>query len=53
MYIYPISERAEEIGETVGYQIRLEKRAEEAHTKLLFCTTGGWLGVGVCVGGLG
>jgi ATP-dependent RNA helicase DHX36 len=34
------SERAEDIGETVGYQIRLEKMAEDAQTKLLFCTTG-------------
>lgn len=34
------SERAEDIGETVGYQIRLEKMAEDANTKLLFCTTG-------------
>lgn len=43
---HPNSERAESIGETVGYQIRLEKMAEEASTKLLFCTTGtfgGWV----------
>lgn len=33
------SERGEELGETVGYQIRLEtKRSDQ--TRLLFCTTG-------------
>ena len=33
------SERAESVGQTVGYQIRLEaKRSRD--TKLLFCTTG-------------
>lgn len=32
-------ERAEALGGTVGYQIRLEKRASE-DTRLLFCTTG-------------
>ena len=33
------SERAETVGQTVGYQIRLEaKRSRD--TKLLFCTTG-------------
>ena len=33
------TERAEKIGETVGYNIRLDKRASR-DTKLLFCTTG-------------
>lgn len=33
------SEKAEECGGTVGYQIRLERRAGE-RTRLLFCTTG-------------
>ena len=33
------SERAEEVGLMVGYQIRLEKRAADS-TRLLFCTTG-------------
>ena len=33
------SERAEKIGETVGYQIRLESKRSKA-TRLLFCTTG-------------
>nr|XP_018900837.1 PREDICTED: putative ATP-dependent RNA helicase DHX57 [Bemisia tabaci]XP_018900838.1 PREDICTED: putative ATP-dependent RNA helicase DHX57 [Bemisia tabaci] len=32
-------ERAERIGHTVGYQIRLESRMS-AYTRLLFCTTG-------------
>lgn len=32
-------ERSERLGSTVGYQIRLEKRASE-DTRLLFCTTG-------------
>ncbi|XP_073317319.1 BTB/POZ domain-containing protein At3g05675-like [Primulina huaijiensis] len=36
------SERGEKLGETVGYQIRLEsKRSDE--TRLLFCTTGVFL----------
>ncbi|KAJ1694012.1 hypothetical protein LUZ63_010710 [Rhynchospora breviuscula] len=33
------SERGEELGETVGYQIRLESK-QSALTRLLFCTTG-------------
>ncbi|KAG2537593.1 hypothetical protein PVAP13_9NG309500 [Panicum virgatum] len=33
------SERGEELGETVGYQIRLESK-RSAQTRLLFCTTG-------------
>ncbi|KAK9122915.1 hypothetical protein Sjap_012517 [Stephania japonica] len=33
------SERGEDLGETVGYQIRLEAK-RSAHTRLLFCTTG-------------
>lgn len=33
------SERAERIGETVGYQIRLETKMSQ-YTRLLFCTTG-------------
>jgi HrpA-like RNA helicase len=33
------SERAEEAGGLVGYQIRLERKAAAA-TRLLFCTTG-------------
>ena len=33
------AERGETVGGTVGYQIRLERRACE-HTKLLFVTTG-------------
>ena len=33
------SERAEKIGDTVGYQIRLESKRSKA-TRLLFCTTG-------------
>ena len=33
------AERGETVGGTVGYQIRLERRASE-HTKLLFVTTG-------------
>ncbi|KAL8505164.1 hypothetical protein ACS0TY_016392 [Phlomoides rotata] len=33
------SERGEQIGETVGYQIRLESN-RSAQTRLLFCTTG-------------
>lgn len=33
------AERGEAVGGTVGYQIRLERRASE-HTKLLFVTTG-------------
>lgn len=33
------SERGENLGETVGYQIRLESK-RSAQTKLLFCTTG-------------
>ncbi|GKV31947.1 hypothetical protein SLEP1_g40596 [Rubroshorea leprosula] len=33
------SERGESLGETVGYQIRLESR-RSAQTRLLFCTTG-------------
>ena len=33
------SERVERVGETVGYQIRLETR-RSAKTRLLFCTTG-------------
>ncbi|KAL7133628.1 hypothetical protein ABFS83_12G154800 [Erythranthe nasuta] len=33
------SERGEKIGETVGYQIRLESK-RSAQTRLLFCTTG-------------
>ena len=33
------SEKAEPLGKTVGYQIRLERRACD-DTKLLFCTTG-------------
>jgi len=33
------TERGETVGGTVGYQIRLERRASE-HTKLLFVTTG-------------
>ena len=32
-------ERGEELGESVGYQIRLEAR-RSADTRLLFCTTG-------------
>ncbi|KAJ4831890.1 hypothetical protein Tsubulata_022306 [Turnera subulata] len=33
------SERGENLGETVGYQIRLESK-QSAQTRLLFCTTG-------------
>ncbi|RZR72610.1 hypothetical protein BHM03_00014968 [Ensete ventricosum] len=33
------SERGESLGETVGYQIRLEAKRSE-RTRLLFCTTG-------------
>lgn len=33
------SERGESIGETIGYQIRLESK-RSADTRLLFCTTG-------------
>lgn len=33
------SERGESLGETVGYQIRLESK-RSAETRLLFCTTG-------------
>lgn len=33
------SERGEALGETVGYQIRLESK-RSAETRLLFCTTG-------------
>lgn len=33
------SERGEELGETVGYQIRLEAK-RSTQTRLLFCTTG-------------
>ncbi|XP_047970216.1 DExH-box ATP-dependent RNA helicase DExH1 isoform X1 [Salvia hispanica] len=33
------AERGEKLGETVGYQIRLESK-RSAQTKLLFCTTG-------------
>ncbi len=33
------SERAENVGHCVGYQIRLEQ-CRSAHTRLLFCTTG-------------
>ncbi|XP_023527583.1 DExH-box ATP-dependent RNA helicase DExH1 isoform X1 [Cucurbita pepo subsp. pepo] len=33
------SERGESLGETVGYQIRLEAK-QSAQTRLLFCTTG-------------
>ncbi|PIN10330.1 ATP-dependent RNA helicase A [Handroanthus impetiginosus] len=33
------SERGEKLGETVGYQIRLESK-QSAQTRLLFCTTG-------------
>lgn len=33
------AERAERIGETVGYQIRLESKMSQ-YTRLLFCTTG-------------
>ncbi|CAA3002301.1 D -box ATP-dependent RNA helicase D 1 isoform X1 [Olea europaea subsp. europaea] len=33
------SERGEKLGETVGYQIRLESK-RSAETRLLFCTTG-------------
>lgn len=33
------SERGENLGETVGYQIRLESK-RSAQTRLLFCTTG-------------
>lgn len=33
------SERGESIGETVGYQIRLEAKSSK-QTRLLFCTTG-------------
>jgi HrpA-like RNA helicase len=33
-------ERCEQLGETVGYQIRLEKCADPKKTRLLFCTTG-------------
>lgn len=33
------SERGENLGETVGYQIRLETK-RSARTRLLFCTTG-------------
>nr|CAB3499411.1 unnamed protein product [Digitaria exilis] len=33
------SERGEELGETAGYQIRLESK-RSAQTRLLFCTTG-------------
>ncbi|CAK9322974.1 unnamed protein product [Citrullus colocynthis] len=33
------SERGENLGETVGYQIRLEAK-QSAETRLLFCTTG-------------
>lgn len=33
------AERGEELGETVGYQIRLESN-RSAQTRLLFCTTG-------------
>lgn len=33
------SERGEKLGETVGYQIRLESQ-RSAQTRLLFCTTG-------------
>ncbi|KAJ8754471.1 hypothetical protein K2173_005632 [Erythroxylum novogranatense] len=33
------SERGESLGETVGYQIRLESK-QSAQTRLLFCTTG-------------
>ena len=32
-------ERGEEVGHSVGYQIRLEKHAS-AHTRILFCTVG-------------
>lgn len=37
------SERGESLGETVGYQIRLESK-RSARTRLLFCTTGVLLG---------
>lgn len=33
------SERGESLGESVGYQIRLESK-RSAQTRLLFCTTG-------------
>lgn len=33
------SERGENLGEIVGYQIRLEAK-RSVHTRLLFCTTG-------------
>lgn len=33
------AERGESLGETVGYQIRLESK-RSAQTRLLFCTTG-------------
>ena len=33
------TERGENLGETVGYQIRLETK-RSAQTRLLFCTTG-------------
>ena len=33
------NERGENLGETVGYQIRLESKRSE-QTRLLFCTTG-------------
>lgn len=33
------SERGENLGETIGYQIRLEAK-RSAQTRLLFCTTG-------------
>ena len=34
-----LSERAEAIGQTVGYSIRLESKRSQ-RTRLLFCTTG-------------
>jgi HrpA-like RNA helicase len=35
------AERGEELGGVVGYSVRLDNKTS-AHTRLLFCTTGGW-----------
>lgn len=35
------AERAEDVGDTVGYSVRLESKTS-VRTRLLFCTTGEW-----------
>ncbi|XP_055346889.1 ATP-dependent DNA/RNA helicase DHX36-like [Paramacrobiotus metropolitanus] len=48
-------ERAEELGISVGYQIRLEKKLPRSHCSILMCTTGvllQWLNSNRCLEGV-